>query len=332
MPTLNHLIALGASTGGLDAIRSVVSKLPANFPAAILIVVHISPESPNVMATVLGKAGPLPAATAENGSEIEPGHIYVAAADRHMLVHASGRIVLSYGPKENRFRPAIDPLFRSVAAVFGPRAIGVILTGNLDDGCAGLAAIREQGGITVVQNPEEAVAPGMPTNAIKRVEINHIVRLEDMPKLLVRLATEKNASPAVSPVDREMEIELKIAAEEEPLKAGVRELGQPSMFACPECHGVLLQLKDANSPRFRCHTGHAYSIDSLCAEFDEKIEESLWNAVRALDENVLLLDTIASQAEAHGHKDQAAALRAKLEVTRTRNAKVREALGLASAD
>jgi two-component system chemotaxis response regulator CheB len=193
------------------------------------------------------------------------------------------------GPKENRFRPAIDPLFRSAAYAYGPRVIGVVLTGNLDDGSAGLLAIKRRDGIAVVQDPADARFPSMPRAALSRVKVDYCVKLAEMRALLARLTSETAPEEGEQLMAEDMKIEVDIAAEQQPLDAGVLELGNPSQFACPECHGVLLEVKDSDLTRFRCHTGHAYTMDSLLAELDEATEYAVWSAVRALEESALLL-------------------------------------------
>jgi len=326
MQECNKIIAIGASTGGIETLKELVGDLPRDLPAALLVVVHTSPESPNVLDHILARAGKLPASLAQNGERPQPGHIYVSRADHHLLIDADGLLRLSRGPKENRFRPAIDPLFRSAAAYYGPRVIGVVLTGWLDDGTAGLWAIKEHGGIAVVQHPEDAIAPSMPLNALKHVEVNHVVPLAKMPALLASLAHGPAPEGRSKPMSKKMETEVKIAREDNALDSGITTWGDPSLFACPECHGVLLQLKEGSQLRFRCHTGHAYSLESLLSDLTERSEETLWSAVRALDETALLLDQMSRQLETHQHNDAAATLRRKADETIARGKKVREVL------
>jgi two-component system, chemotaxis family, protein-glutamate methylesterase/glutaminase len=209
------------------------------------------------------------------------------------------------GPRENRFRPAIDPLFRSAAQVFGPGAIGVVLTGSLDDGTSGLDVIKRLGGTAVVQDPADALYPSMPQSAIDHVEVDHVVGLADLAPLLVELTRAPTEPWTGESVPVEVEVEVKIAKEHNPVDAGLEQIGQPSPFACPECHGVLLQFKDASRLRFRCHTGHAYSIDSLVAAVSEGVEESLWIAVRSLEEAGLLLQMLAAHVR-EGHDARSA--------------------------
>ena len=296
------IIVIGASAGGIEALRSLVSQLPADFAAAIFVVLHTSPQSPGVLHDILARAGPLPAIRSRDHDAITPGCIYVASPDYHLLLEP-GIIRVTRGPKENRFRPAIDPLFRSAAQTYGPRVIGVILTGGLDDGTAGLWAIKQLGGTAIVQDPEEAFAPSMPMTAMKYVKVDYCLPLAEIAPLLVQLTGEPVEEEGAKAVPEEIDIEVNIAKENSSLNAGVLKLGGPSNYTCPECHGVLLQLNEAGRTRFRCHTGHAYSIDSLMTDLGEKIEDSLWNAIRTLEENVLLLRHLAEHSRAHADND-----------------------------
>jgi two-component system chemotaxis response regulator CheB len=287
VPT-KDIIVIGASAGGIDALRVIAGGLPKDFPASIFVVVHTAPHAPGVLADILDRAGALPASNAVDRERIQPGRFYIAPPDRHLIIEPN-RVRLTRGPKENRFRPAVDPLFRSAAQVYGPRVIGVILTGNLDDGTAGLWAIKQLGGTTIVQDPEGAVAPSMPQSAMRHVRVDHCLPVAEIAPLLVRLTTTPVEEEGAFEVPKKMEIEVRIAKEDTALDVGVLKLGAPSNYACPECHGVLLQLHEEKRVRFRCHTGHAYSVDSLLAEITEGVEDSLWSAIRAIEESVLLL-------------------------------------------
>jgi two-component system, chemotaxis family, protein-glutamate methylesterase/glutaminase len=296
------IVVVGASVGGIEALRTIAGGLPKDFPAAVFVVLHTAPEAPGVLAEILDRAGALPAAYAVDGERVEPGRLYVAPPDRHLVIEPN-RVRLTRGPKENRFRPAVDPLFRSAAQVYGPRVIGVILTGHLDDGTAGLWAVKQLGGTTVVQDPHEALAPSMPASALNQVRVDHCLSVAEIAPLLVRLTAPPRVEVGVYEVPEEMEIEVRIAKEDTALDAGVLKLGEPSNYSCPECHGVLLQLQEEKRMRFRCHTGHAYSVDSLLAEVTEGVEDSLWNAIRSIEESVLLLRHMAEHlgAAENGH-------------------------------
>ena len=297
-----HLVVIGTSAGGIEALRDLVGRLPANFNAAIAVVHHTSPQAPGVLHEILKRSGPLPASSPVDTDRLRAGQIYVAPPDFHLLIEP-GHVRITRGPKENRFRPAIDPLFRSAAQVYGPGAIGVILTGNLDDGAAGLWAVKQLGGVTIVQDPLDAMFPSMPRNALNSVDADHVVPLVEIPPLLTRLTSVPVREPS-APVPETLEVEVRIAKQEDPLRAGVGQLGDPSAFACPECHGVLLQMKEADRIRFRCHTGHAYSAESLLADIREQIEVQLWNAIRAMQEGDVLMRAMAKHTdEAHPSAD-----------------------------
>jgi two-component system chemotaxis response regulator CheB len=295
---IRQLVVIGTSAGGIETLRPVVAAIPPDFPAPIAVVMHTSPQSPGVLHEILDRWGPLRAVSASGRERLKPGCIYVAPPDHHLVVEP-GHLRATKGPKENRFRPAIDPLFRSAAQVFGPHAIGVILTGNLDDGTAGLWAIKQLGGVAIVQDPRDALFPSMPQSALAHVKADHVVPVADIASLLVRLTSDETPEVPAAAVPERLEVEVKIASEHDPLQAGVLGIGEPSTFSCPECHGVLLQLKEAGRVRFRCHTGHAYSADSLQAEITEAIEAALWSAMRLMHEGDLLMRGIATHVEGH---------------------------------
>jgi two-component system, chemotaxis family, protein-glutamate methylesterase/glutaminase len=283
-----RIVVIGASAGGIDALRAVAAALPPDFPAPVCVVVHTSPQSPGILHEILSRAGSLPAVSPRNRERLLPGRIYVAPPDCHLLVEP-GRLRVTKGPRENRFRPAIDPLFRTAAQVYGPGAIGVVLTGNLDDGTAGLWAIKRL-----------ALYPSMPASALRHVAVDHRVPLAGIAPLLARLTAAALEEPDPAAVPEPIEVEVKIAKEHNAIDAGLQRISEPSSFACPECHGVLLQLKEGGRIRFRCHTGHAYSLDSLLAEIGESIETSMWTTIRALEEGGLLLERMSEHGDAHG--------------------------------
>ena len=300
----HDIIVVGASVGGLDALRAVVADLPSDLPAALFVVWHLAPESPALLPDILQRAGPLPALHPHDGEAIRPGRIYVAPPDHHLLLE-DGRMRLRHGPKENRFRPAIDPLFRSAASAYGPRVIGVILSGALDDGTAGMAAVKARGGIAVIQDPREAINPAMPQSVRAHVAVDHCVPAAAIGPLLTDLAPLVAAEGDKEVMTEHLDIETRIALEDNALAAGVMRLGTFSPYTCPECHGALLQLTDAGILRFRCHTGHAYSVNSLLAEVSGSIEAALWSAVRAIEERMLLLRHVADHVRAAGARPEA---------------------------
>ena len=309
------IVVIGASAGGIEVVKAVLAGLPAGFPAAVFVVIHTSPESPGVLPAIFGGAGPLTANDTVHGERIRPGRVYVAPPDHHLII-TPGRVELSRGPRENRFRPAVDPLFRSAAQTYGPRVIGVILTGGLDDGTNGLWTVKQLGGTAIVQEPETAVAPSMPLSALRHVQVDHTVPVGELAPLLVRLTSAEAESEAAVP--EALRIEVSIASETNAKEAGVFKLGEPSRYACPECHGVLLQMREGNPVRFRCHTGHAYTLESLLSEMDEVIEDSLWNAIRALEERAMLMRTHSGEAQGGGERllELAAASERRAELVR----------------
>lgn len=292
-----EIIVIGGSAGSIEALKALVAALPPALPAAIFVVVHLSADSPGLLPSILEYTSRLPVRAATDQLPIRTGHIYVAPPDHHLLLEA-GWMRVTHGPKENRFRPAVDPLFRSAAYAFGPYAIGVILSGMLDDGTAGLWAIKDRGGLAMVQEPSDALYPAMPQNALRYVAVDYRLSISNMAARLAQLVNEPLAEKEEVAVSDAIAVETKIALAANALQSGVLRLGQPSYFTCPECHGVLVQIKEGEIVRFRCHTGHAYSQETLLAEVEEAVELGLWNAVRTMDEKVLLLRQIAQQLSA----------------------------------
>lgn len=288
------IIVVGASAGGFEALKKLIGGLPKNLPAAIFIVWHMSAEIRGVLPQVLNREETLFAAHAFDGETIKSNRVYVATPDHHLLVEAN-RIRVTKGPKENRFRPAVDPLFRSAALAYGSRVIGVILSGALDDGTAGLWAVKQRGGIAVAQDPKDAEVPSMPENAIREVAVDYVVPMSKMPRLLVRLCKERMAEKSEVVMENTAEnektkIEIRIAAEDNAFESGIMSLGELTPYTCPDCHGVLSTIKDGSRVRYRCHTGHAFSADALLTAVTEKIEDSLYNAIRGVEESIMLLN------------------------------------------
>ena len=294
---VRDIVVIGASAGGIKAMRDMLAELPEKIPAAIFLVLHSSPDSPRLLTDALTTPGAPLVRYAVNGEPFERGVVHVAPPDLHMLVKSSGCIRLAFGPKENRFRPAVDPLFRSAALAFGPRVAGVILSGGLDDGTAGLAAVKAAGGTAIVQEPWEAEAPSMPQSALRHIAVDHCLPVRDIAGLLMRLSSS-GGSLVTPPKEggmpkKNLEIEVQIAKENRSYVPEILELGAPSMFTCPECHGTLLRLDDERVFRFRCHTGHAFTAHSLRAALTDRTEDALWNSVRAIEESAMLLAHMA---------------------------------------
>lgn len=324
-----HIVVIGASAGGIEALSKIVAGLPAEFPAAVAVVMHTSPHSPPILHDILARCGQLSVVSPSDMEPLRAGIIYVAPPDFHLLIEP-GHVRLTKGPKENRFRPAVDPLFRSAAQVFGPNTIGVVLTGNLDDGAAGLWAIKELGGVAIVQDPKEAMHPSMPKSAIEAVDVDHVASLADIPALLVQVTSTSERDDAAqrsAPVQKEVDV----ANQRDPLQAGVRDLGAPSYFTCPECHGVLLQRTQGRHFQFRCHTGHAYSVESLLVEIQDQIEVQLWNAIRAIQEGDVVMRMMAEHVdELHG-RGNSIALRERAELLQRQADDLRQMLFASAA-
>lgn len=297
---------IGASAGGFEALKTIVAGLPATFNAPILIVWHIAATTTGILPYVLNKHGRLNASNARDGASMLPGHIYIAPPDRHLLIE-DGLVRVTHGPKENRFRPAIDPLFRSAANAWGPRVIGIVLSGALDDGSSGLWSIKEAGGIAIVQDPADADVSAMPENAMRAVQVDHCLPAAEIASLLVELSTSvfpKTTGHMNSPEQTQKEIA--IAAQNGEAALEMFSLGVLSSFTCPECGGVLARFLENNRSRYRCHTGHAYSADVLLASITEQIEDSFYDALRRLDECVMLLNNMGDQFAAENDPKLAA--------------------------
>lgn len=298
----HRIIVIGASAGGFEAIKRIVKDLPSDIDASIFIVWHMAYNVQGILPTVLSKLTSIYTAHAYDKEEIKPNRIYVAPPDRHLIIE-EGRVRLTHGPKENRFRPAVDPLFRSAAYHYGNRVVGIVLSGALDDGTAGLWRVKESGGIAIVQDPYDAEVPSMPESALHEVAVDYCVPVAEIPTLLSRLSKEKIVPVADVAEDEKTAEEIDIATGDNALKQGSLNMGELSPFTCPECHGVLSKIVEGNIERFRCHTGHAYSVDALMATLTEDVEVSLYNALRGIDESILLLNHVGDHlAEANQPK------------------------------
>jgi two-component system chemotaxis response regulator CheB len=305
-PVKRDIIVIGSSAGGLPALMQIVAALPHNFPASILVVQHIPPYSVSNLHQILNRLGPLPATVARDGELIEPSKIYVATPDHHMLVE-QGKIVVKRGPKENRFRPSVDALFRSAAYTYGSRVIGIVLSGVLDDGTSGLWSIKRLGGLTLIQQPEDALFPQMPLNAQDQVELDYSVPAAEMAALLAQLTTlPAQPTPKLSKKELKLlEMEIVIAGRDNAFEMGIIEMGEFTPFTCPECHGALTQLKEGRTIRFRCHTGHAYTISALLSEVTTNVEAILWQAMQGLEETTMLLTRLGQHFKQEKQADMA---------------------------
>nr|WP_295926744.1 chemotaxis protein CheB [uncultured Dyadobacter sp.] len=302
-----NIIVMGASAGGFDAIKQLIADLPPDLDAAIFVTWHMAPTLEGVLPRVLNQVNSIPAAHARDGEPIVMNRIYVAPPDHHLLLER-GHVRVTRGPKENRFRPAVDPLFRSAAYAYRNRVIGVVLSGALDDGTAGLWTIKYRGGMAIAQHPRDAEVGSMPESAIREVAVDHIVPLAEMGSLLTQLVGKPAGKKigATMQEDQKTKAEIRIAAGDDTVGINIIEYGQFSPYSCPECHGVLTLLKDGNISRFRCHTGHAYSAEGLLTAITEKIEDSLYNAVRGVDESMMLLNHMGDHFAEANHTGLAA--------------------------
>ncbi|MCT7948814.1 chemotaxis protein CheB [Ancylothrix sp. C2] len=292
----HDIIVIGASAGGVEALTKLVRDLPASLPAAIFIVLHLPVTAMSAMPQILNRAGKLKAIELKDKQLIKHGYIYVAPPNYHLLLRR-GYIRLSQGPKENNHRPAIDPLFRTAARAYADRVVGVILSGTLDDGSAGLLAVKSRGGLAVVQNPKDALFSGMPANAIKHVEnVDYVLPLSEIAAVLVELAGEEVLGREDEPVSAEMEMECDAAEFDMSIMDSDDNPGVLSNLGCPSCGGTLWEQTNGNLLRFRCRIGHAWSEDSLHAQQGEALEEALWTALRALEESASLSRRMAKRA------------------------------------
>jgi two-component system, chemotaxis family, protein-glutamate methylesterase/glutaminase len=297
------LVVIGASAGGIEALQQLLGTLPIDLDAALLIVLHTSSHAGSMLPQILQRASKFPVVHPQDGERIEKGRVYIAPPDYHMIVEGNILRVIQ-GPRENLHRPAIDPLFRSAAASFGRRVVGVILSGALDDGTAGLMVVRARGGEAIVQDPTTAMFSSMPQSAVEQVPDAHVMPLTEIPDRLMYLTSEE--IPDVSLVDRTLDIqpirETKIAEFDMSEIENEDRPGRPSAFACPDCGGVLWEIEDSGFLRFRCRVGHAFTARHLGAEQRYAVETALWSALRALEESASLYRRMAERADSTNHE------------------------------
>jgi two-component system chemotaxis response regulator CheB len=295
------IIVIGASMGGIDAMRRLLARLPADLPATIFCVIHTGNGDAKFLARAIGGQSALPVLVAQEGERYVRGRAYVPPGDHHLLV-GEDHIHVRRGPTENGSRPAIDPLFRSAAATCTTRVIGVVLTGLLNDGTAGLLAIKRCGGIAVVQDPADAEVDPMPRSAIRHVDVDYVCSLEEMPALLARLTAE--ARPPPVEVGENIRMEALIAAQEVPrMEEGWSPSATFSPITCPECHGTMQEIHDGELVRYRCHTGHAFTLEVLGTAQAEAWERALYSAYGLQQERSILLRRMADQARRQGSSD-----------------------------
>jgi len=364
-PAIDKVVVIGASAGGLDALKRVLGKLPADFPAPVLVVMHIGARE-SILPALLRKVCALQVRHARDGEHLAQPMILVAPPDRHLMVERDGPlgcVRLTSGAMENYTRPAIDPLFRSAAAAYGPGATGVILTGYLDDGTAGLQAVKACGGIAVVQDPADAFADGMPASALEQVAVDYVLKLDDIGDTLQALAAaplppsepeaRKGAVMEIRPgkrgkpgaVPEWIKVENRYASGGGELR-DLERIARPSTFTCPECHGALWEIKAGlnggsngepngepnggpngkQRARYRCHTGHSFTALALERTQDRVVEEAVWSAIRALNEKEELARRLAEHADTRGLPTAAADYQARAESARRAAVVLRETL------
>lgn len=315
------IIAIGGSAGSGAVLKKVIGELPSDFPASVFVTTHIPVNSPGLLSEILSSRSSLPVSQAIDGQPIEAGHVYVAVPDRHLLV-VNSTIRLGEGPRENMVRPAIDPLFRSAALSFGPRAVGVVLTGMLNDGASGLHAIKASGGTAIVQSPTEAEAEQMPLAALEAVDVDHVVPVRDMAQLLTKIAAS-DAGPAHTP-QGDLQLEVQIAAGARLGSGALRQIATPSALSCPDCHGVLSEVRDSRPLRYRCQIGHAHTAEVLASHGDE-VDEAIRVAMRVMEERVTLVERMAADARQIGRTAVAELYEARAEEYRRYATTLRDA-------
>jgi two-component system chemotaxis response regulator CheB len=302
--TGRNIIVIGTSAGGLEALDDLVGQLPTDLPASIFIVQHMAPQNTGqALVHRLGRHKAFHCKLATAGESFKPGRIYIAPPDSHLLVKKT-RVMVTKGARENRYRPGVDPLFRSAAVTHGSGVIGVILTGMLDDGTAGLVAVKNCGGITVVQDPKDAAYPGMPQSALDNVKVDYCVPIAEMGRLLEKLAHEHPGKR--KPIPEDVRTEAEIAERVLSDVAQVNGLGSQVPYNCPNCGGVLWEIGNPDTQRYRCHTGHSFTVPALLASQSEKIEETLWTSLRMFEERKNLLNNMAQRETGSKGKGSAA--------------------------
>jgi two-component system, chemotaxis family, protein-glutamate methylesterase/glutaminase len=293
------IICIGGSSGATGPLKAILGRLPSDLPAAVFVVLHIPSRSIGLLSTVASAAGPLPACQAEDGMRIERGHVYIAAPDHHLIL-VDGHIRLGRGPRENMVRPAIDPLFRSAALSYGPRAIGVVLSGLLSDGASGLNAIKRCGGLALVQDPEDAVADEMPRRALEATVADLTVPGAKLGDVLSDLARQA-AGPAVL-IPPEIRLEVDIAMGERIGSDLLSRVADPAALTCPACGGVLSKVRVGKPLRFRCQVGHAYTADILAKEQEGRVDEAMRVALRIIEERAELVTRMGDEGRQSGRR------------------------------
>jgi two-component system chemotaxis response regulator CheB len=317
------IIAIGGSSGAVDAVKQLCRDLPADLAATLFVVIHVGTRGNNLLANIFDAQSAISVTTAVDGEVLRPGHAYIAPADRHLLV--MGDVVrLGRGPRENLARPAIDPLFRSVAVSFGPRVIAVVLTGMLNDGASGLADVKRCGGVTVVQNPADALAPSMPWGALRATDVDYRAPLADMGALLIKLAGEAAGPPVEIPQDIRTEVEIALGRRSD--SEVLAKFSHPVALSCPACGGVMSQLERRPPLRFRCQVGHSYTAEALATEKEGTVDEAVRVALRIMEERAVLIRKMADEARRSGLDAAANSYEQRVEESRAYAQTLRQAV------
>jgi len=309
-----HIVVVGASAGGIEPLIELIARLPADLAATVLTVVH-QPAGSTRLPQVLDRESQLRVKSAEDGEPLRPGTVLLAPPGRHLVV-SEDTASLSSGPRENGFRPAIDVLFRSAAVAHGARVIGVILSGALDDGAAGMVAIRLRGGVGVVQDPGEAIQSSMPQAAIDAAVVDHVQPSAKIPDLVLESIERQPPPTDAGPVPEPMATEVDMVAHQRSAADLAKHPGEPSAFVCPDCSGPLYEIDEGRLTRYRCRVGHAWSPLSLATQQSAVAENALWSAAETLEEKAALRERLGRRSHEAGHHQAAQHFRRTAELAR----------------
>jgi two-component system, chemotaxis family, protein-glutamate methylesterase/glutaminase len=331
-PRGRTVVVAGASAGGVEALVELVRSLPSDFPHPVLVVLHVAPTGTSVLPAILGRACRLAVASASDGDHVRPGHVYVAPPDCHLVVEDS-HLRLSSAPRENGHRPAIDPTMRSAAGAYDGGTIGIVLSGSRDDGTAGLMAIKARGGTAIVQDPEEALYPAMPLNAMAHIEADAVLRIGAMARwILDHASTDASGGDAPMAPDDPPSDDPRLAVVQTDDDLPQSATGEGTRFTCPDCGGVLFERHEGALERFECSVGHVFSIESLSSAQAEALESAPWAAVRSLEDRAALLKRLAGRARGNRHPKSAAAFERQATEALERARTIRDAIERSAND
>ncbi|MDR5856578.1 chemotaxis protein CheB [Caballeronia sp. LZ062] len=306
------MVVIAASRGGLPVLKLLVTQLPPDLDATICIVLHIGRHH-SILPELLTRWGSNKACHPKHGEAVQRGRIYVAPPDRHMVLR-DGKLCLLDTATENFARPAADPLFRSAAVEYRSRVVGVVLSGDLDDGAAGLASVRARGGYGVAQDPDDCEAPSMPRSAIAAGGVDVVAKLDELTAVLraaVNGAKRRKEHPMTNRPDLDREAQIAESGLVAPQV--LDEIGQRSALTCPSCNGTLWRLNDDRPLRYRCHTGHAFSVLSLEDATAQKADDAIWSALRAVHERIIFARERQQWAQRAGNEADVAVEQARID-------------------